>query len=513
RNSLIENMYYDGISINSATAVPTIENSTIKDVRLNGIEVENSSVIINNNNITDTINDMDYGIYVSAGNPVITNNIIEKSKNDGIYIAGGVPSITGNTIRTNTYFGINSYNLDVRLVGQDTTLLNTITGNPSGKVVSRGNSFTPTIGTIDGSVNDILINGGGYFPAGKTLNINASSIIKMIGSNFFYVRGVLNVNGTSTGHVIFTSINENTIGSETSAGTGSPAWGNWYNIDINGTPTNGSIINYAEIRHANYGIGITNSNTIVRNSLIENMYYDGISINSATAVPTIENSTIKDVRLNGIEVENSNVIINNNNILNSDNGMDYGIYIGSGNPSIKNNIIKYGNTKGLYKVAGTPTISYNLLYGTNNIDAYNGTLTGTNIVGLDPLLNATTEQLSAGSPAINTGDTSFGNHPLSGNTYDIGRYEYTGYAPLVFTASISGVSGRNLTYEWSFTQDPTNGVNPPVINNSTGNFSTDRNISTSFEVTKLGNYTLKLTIKEGTTILGQSTNSFTIVNP
>ncbi|MDD2871730.1 MAG: hypothetical protein PHS49_07120, partial [Candidatus Gracilibacteria bacterium] len=137
-------------------------------------------------------------------------------------------------------------------------------------IIGMNNTFAYT--TVSGNItgNITWTTGTTYYvsssvtiPVGSTLTIEPGVVIKMNSATFFYVRGVLNVNGTIGNKAVFTSYKDNTVGEIIAGNLLSPAWGNWYNIDINGTPTNGSIINYAEIRHANYGIGITNSNTIV----------------------------------------------------------------------------------------------------------------------------------------------------------------------------------------------------------------------------------------------------------
>ncbi|MFA5917321.1 MAG: right-handed parallel beta-helix repeat-containing protein [Candidatus Gracilibacteria bacterium] len=514
KNSLIEESLYRGISIDgNSTTYPTIQNSVIRNTGQYGIVSLSGNAVITGNTIEGTTT---YdGIYIGDGSPTITNNIIQNNKRSGIYIYAGTPTlISGNTIQNNLQYGIDSYNLQVRVQPNDSAIDNIFSGNTLGPVTSRGLDITSS-GTVDGSVKDVIINGVGVLALGKTLTFAPGTVVKVVNGIFLQTNGIIKAEGTITKPIIFTSINDQSVGSE-NLGTGTPAKGNWAYFRFNGTGTNGSILDYTKIKYGGsdnlYGLLRLNiTTTQVKNSLIEESLYRGISIDgNSTTYPTIQNSVIRNNGYYGIISNSGNSVITNNNIIGS---ISYdGIYIGAGSPSIKNNIIKDNNRYGIY-YAGTPTITYNLFHNNKISNIYNGTLDGTNIIGSDPLINSTTQELTIGSPAINTGDPSFGDHPLTGNRYDIGAFEYTGYAVLAFSANLTGIGGRSLTYEWNFIEDPTNGVDVPLIGNNSGTITVDSNISCNFQLKKLGNYKIKLVVKEGQTIIGEGTNAFTIISP
>jgi hypothetical protein len=251
--------------------------------------------------------------------------------------------------------------------------------------------------------------------------------------------------------------------------------------------------------------------TQVKNSLIEESLYRWISIDwNSTTYPTIQNSVIRNNGYYWIISNSWNSVITNNNIIGS---ISYDwIYIWAWSPSIKNNIIKDNNRYGIY-YAWTPTITYNLFHNNKISNIYNWTLDWTNIIWSDPLINSTTQELTIWSPAINTWDPSFWDHPLTWNRYDIWAFEYTWYAVLAFSANLTWIWWRSLTYEWNFIEDPTNWVDVPLIWNNSWTITVDSNISCNFQLKKLWNYKIKLVVKEWQTIIWEGTNAFTIISP
>jgi len=478
-------------------------------------------------------------IYVATWSPTITNNNILNNTSDWIYILAWTPAISWNTIQNNTQYWINSYSLQIRVAPNDVAANNTVSSNTLWNVASRWMDIA-SVWTIDWSVHDIVIIWVWALASWKTLTIAPWTIIKVNNWIALNINWVIDAQWTLGNEIVFTSINDWTVWWST-WWTWTPASWNWSYFKITWSWTNWSILDYIKIKYwgAKWSypyyykaLWLSSTNTIVKNSLIEDSQYYPLFMDwttnstienttirnswyhwiytSATWSPTITWSTIENSAQSWIYVATWSPTITNNNILN--NTSDW-IYIWNWSPSITNNIIKDNTRYWIYGATWTPIITYNLFHNNTSADTYNLTLDWSNIIWSDPLLDPITQQLSVWSPAINMWDPALWNHPITWDRYDIWRYEYTWFAMLSFSADLTWISWRSLTYQWSFLEDPTNWVNTPSIWNNNWTITVDSNISCNFQVEKLWNYTLKLVIKEWETILWEWTNSFTIVGP
>src|SRR5207244_9899543 len=91
-------------------------------------------------------------------------------------------------------------------------------------------------------------------PAGATLTIEAGVIIKFTSGNRLDVFGTLNAQGTAASRIIFTSVNDDSVGGDTN-GNGSatsPKAGDWSQIFFRAPEAKGSLT-FAEIRYAGNG--------------------------------------------------------------------------------------------------------------------------------------------------------------------------------------------------------------------------------------------------------------------
>ena len=186
------------------------------------------------------------------------------------------------------------------------------------------------------------------------------------------------------------------------------------------------------------------------------------------------------------------------------------IYVNWVSNSVISNTILYNNwTYWLYNNwSWTPTISNNLYYS-NSTDS-NVLIESNSITWQDPLfIDEINYELETLSPAI---DAWTGISPDSWNTIDIWVREIgfwaVSFLDLSYGVNITWVEWRNLTFEWSFYLQP-NWSNI-LLSNSTWNLSIDWSLSTTFTVSKLWSYTLKIVIKEDWEIIWTWTNSFEI---
>ena len=181
------------------------------------------------------------GVGVIAPEPVLTDNMATN--------LGSQPSV-----------GSNSYS-PAYAVWSSTLNLDNITGNNA----AGGDPVFFVAGTaVDSTMNPnqipFAVGGGpgglGYspfghnsieytldVPAGVTLTVAAGTVIKAFDGQFctdipdiacsMSVEGTLTVAGTSGSPVVFTSMNDNTVGGVT--GTGSPTPGDWYGVIMSGS--------------------------------------------------------------------------------------------------------------------------------------------------------------------------------------------------------------------------------------------------------------------------------------
>jgi len=141
---------------------------------------------------------------------------------------------------------------------------------------------------------------------GATLTIAAGVVLKFAyfccDQRNLFVEGTLNVNGTATQKVYFSSISDDAIGGDTNSdgGNSQPRAGNWDNIAFK----NGShgIINYAEIRYTGGGaINLDGSSPTLDHVTVKHGSWAAMSA-LPTDTPTITNFATEDVVLAGMEI-------------------------------------------------------------------------------------------------------------------------------------------------------------------------------------------------------------------
>ena len=157
-------------------------------------------------------------------------------------------------------------------------------------------------------------------------------------------------NWTIDVHIIFTS------------SSASPTTSDWWWIYIYNSWSNWSILDYIEVSYAKNSskfcaVYLYDTNTILRNSLIENNWYAWIRVNSTNNHSTIENNVIQNNRY-WVRVYNGSPIIRNNDVLNNSY---YWIRLTSwaDTVTIENNIIDWNSSYWIYIQWWINTLSSN----------------------------------------------------------------------------------------------------------------------------------------------------------
>lgn len=221
----------------------------------------------------------------------------------------------------------------------------TINGGNIGGTFTSGTTYY-IIGTV-------------YINSGQTLTVENGCIVKFSSTGELYITGKLIANGTLADSVIFTSMNDNTVGEIITGSTGSPAAGDWKGIYFYGSGTYFGIgnfyyscVKYAGSLSTSYDAAIhfnTSDEGVFSNSSIEHSENDGINFYSCA--PTITGSLFKNNLRHGIFSQSgyleANYAVINNNVF-TNNGQ-YGVNVSnvrvmsySGNTGSGNGVNGFG---------------------------------------------------------------------------------------------------------------------------------------------------------------------------
>ncbi|PDV97132.1 DUF6531 domain-containing protein [Candidatus Chloroploca asiatica] len=285
-----------------------------------------------------------YTVTASAANPTVTltGSIIRRHTDVGVAVTRGSLQIADSTISangvgvavtapaaitlTNTTLTNNTGNaVDLNLSGASPTIAvmsTTATGNGLNGLVLNGSPNTMTLPlTSLPYITQYL-----HVPENQTLTIATGVILKFLPiSGVLDVAGTLQVQGTSTNLVRFTSVADDSIGGDTN-GDGNataPTAGNWSGLYVRNTGA--ATVRWANIRFAgnnNWGIGAIGSSgaVIVQNSTLELGSTSGIRADAGSL--SVTNSTIRNNSI-GISVSIANPTIQNNQIYNN---TSYAVY-------------------------------------------------------------------------------------------------------------------------------------------------------------------------------------------
>lgn len=379
------NVIMDGGSV-------TISNSQLASSSHEGIYFVAGSATITSSTMSN--NDED-GIGVDAGlgstvtaSATITNSVLSNNGQDGVYefnATGTAISITSSTISNNGAQGIYESNSSGNFLLTSSTFyannasgssfgdgyfdLDSVAFTPSGNIdttTSTGVGYRGFFIVGSPSTSSTWSNGGLPYvidgpltiPSSTTLTINSGTVIKFLNdSALLENQGTLNVSGTSTNPVYFTSFNDNSIYPGTNGTTTSdPLPGDWATIQTDSgsatTLTNAviryggggsSMYNFANLNVLGGNLTVLNSelssssdyaiyndggSTAIESSEIFNNLY-GVSV--ATGTLGVVNSSIYDNSSDG--VSNSTNVTSSAYAENNYWGAASGPYNASGNAS------------------------------------------------------------------------------------------------------------------------------------------------------------------------------------
>jgi hypothetical protein len=299
-------LYFNG----SAAGVGLVTHTLIQN-NTRGVYVlaPNASPTLNNGN---EITANRYGVYVQGNNtaaqnplPVVTGNLIHDNVNAGATIWDYYTSSFGNPGSTllnatgNWWGSTDAAVIAIRIFDwTDSVALPTV--NYGGYLDAAGGTPVfagPTLSgliiantTLTAQVYQML--GTVEVAAGVTLTVPAGATLKAQGNYVLRIKGSLQVTGTSSQRVVFTS------------GRTPPSITDWTGIEITPTATSVSI-DYAQIEYATNGLnfnGCAAGVGLVTHTLIQNNTR-GINVAAPNASPVIKNGNEIKANRYGIYVD------------------------------------------------------------------------------------------------------------------------------------------------------------------------------------------------------------------
>ncbi len=235
-----------------------------------------------------------------------------------------------------------------------------LTGDLSGMVLTEGTYYLDNVCTVSDT---------------GILTVNANAVLKFAPSGGIRVFGRIDVNGTETGHVYFTSVNDNSVGETISLSTGNPQAGDWKGVEcysFNDSPSIGEF-DYSTLR---YGGRIGNGNLYYRDSDLgyfnnsTSEFGSSYGLESYASNLTVSNSSFTNNEDSGIYAQGS-IDIDNCSFNNNDG---YAAYLYSTEVTSYSSNSGSGNLINAFGINGN--IEENLTLGANEI-GFPIVLTGT----------------------------------------------------------------------------------------------------------------------------------------
>lgn len=326
---------HNGIAIDINDSSPNI-TSTIITSNSTGISIDGiSAPVINGNNriVANSTGILLEGNYFGTTplNPVVTNNnIYDNTRNYAFaYCGSPVPKPYRLEAQNNWWGTTDLYDIEQGIFhladDSDCGEIDYYRYLDSEGGVEISNPASLITGTLDTDLtlianNRYLMTGWVTVPVGSTMTIEEGARIEFAGytGSKLIIGGVLNVEGTETNPVLFTTAKNfpNTRLDQS----------DWFGIEISSTGV--ANIDHAVIEYADRGLYFNLGQGAVSNSLIKNNIH-GVYISGSQAVQLLNNTITNNrygIYLDGT-ISDPQPTIFNNNIYNNRLGRDINIYL------------------------------------------------------------------------------------------------------------------------------------------------------------------------------------------
>lgn len=227
-----------------------------------------------------------------------------------------------------------------------------------------------------------VVNGNVTVASGVTLTIQPGVIVKFNGTlPTINVNGSLSAVGTSANHVVFTSLQDDSVGGDTGGDgltTGAP--GQWSSISVNSSAT--ATLSYADVRYGGYGSISWNYGAIdlYGSGATASVDHSTLSYNQDSAVlvglnasATLSADTISN-NANGVSVNGGTVALQNRTFVagNSSDGVWFNLSATAPVSTVNSSDVANNGNRGIYIQAGSISTSQyphgnkNNIYGNTN---------------------------------------------------------------------------------------------------------------------------------------------------
>lgn len=237
-------------------------------------------------------------VRVENASPSFTNCTVEHGPGVGVVLAStaGAPTLTGCTVRNNGSWAVTAPGFESIVNCSN----NTATGNgANGLLLTNSNPGSDvTVGPQMGFGAVICLATTVTVGAGRTLTLQAGTILKTVQASTFEVSGALVANGTAAQPVVITSFSDDAYGGDSNndgASLGSP--GQWIYMRFYPT-SSASRLTHAVIRHGGGGgwnpVYLSGGSPTFEHCTIERGANAGISLANTPTQARIDDCTIRD---------------------------------------------------------------------------------------------------------------------------------------------------------------------------------------------------------------------------